>query len=268
MWWPIERIPGYLELAAAWADDDDPRLVMIVGSGKAYKLRCPNGHYPRISQVRFLTAGCPHCRGAKTTAQTKSVAELQPELAAQWHPTRNGRYTPENVVWNSERVMWWNSDCCGYEWEESVCGRDGGQRLRCPFCRTILGSLAWHDPGLAAEWSSANPVTAWHVRPHAALSFVPQWICATDPDHVWNAPVGSRSDGAECPTVPAVRQIPCRTRPPRRRGRDVRKCSLWHRDPRRRVHLTSTVDDGHQHRSPGPDGGVHGHEKVDLSHFP
>lgn len=195
---PIADVP---ELAAAWSEvnDADPRLVMVEGSGEAYKFRCENGHHPYISPGRFLTSGCPHCRGAKTAAQAKSVAELQPELAAQWHPTRNGKYTPENMKWDSERVMWWKSDCCGYEWEESVVGRDSGARLRCPACRTILGSLAWHDPGLAAEWSPANPVTAWHVRPHGSLLFVPQWICSTNPEHVWNTPVSSRSNGAECP---------------------------------------------------------------------
>lgn len=195
---PVAEVP---ELAAAWSDDndDDSRLVMVAYGWKMYKFRCANGHHPRITPVRFLTAGCPHCRGAKTAAQTKSVAELQPELAAQWHPTRNGKYTPENVVRSSERVMWWKSDCCGYEWEASVGARDSGRRLRCPSCRTILDSLAWQDPGLAAEWSPANPVTAWHVRPSASLPFAPQWICSTNPDHVWNAPVASRSIGAECP---------------------------------------------------------------------
>ena len=77
--------------------------------------------------------------------------------------------------------------------------RDKYQRLRCPRCRTILGSLAWSDPGLAAEWSPANPVTAWHVRPYANTNFVPEWVCATNPDHVWQMSLPSRSVGAECP---------------------------------------------------------------------
>lgn len=73
------------------------------------------------------------------------------------------------------------------------------QRLRCPNCRTILDSLAWHDPALAAEWSPTNPITAWQVRPHAVTDFVPEWICATYPEHVWQAPLSARSNGEECP---------------------------------------------------------------------
>ena len=86
--------------------------------------------------------------------------ETLPEIASQWHPSRNGKLTAADVVWDSKRAVWWLADCCGHEWEESPRSRDKYDRLRCPECRTILGSLAWHDPGLAAEWSPKNPVTA------------------------------------------------------------------------------------------------------------
>ena len=72
-------------------------------------------------------------------------------------------------------------------------------RLRCPLCRTLLGSLAWHDPGLAAEWSPANLVSAWDVRPLGSTPFTPEWICATNGAHVWQSPLSGRSSGAECP---------------------------------------------------------------------
>ena len=81
----------------------------------------------------------------------------------------------------------------------SAGSRQVSTRLRCPNCRTILDSLAWHDPGLAAEWSPTNPRSAWEVRPHSSTPFVPEWICATDARHVWRAPLSSRSNGAECP---------------------------------------------------------------------
>ena len=77
--------------------------------------------------------------------------------------------------------------------------RDKYQRLRCPQCRTILGSLAWQDPGLAAEWSPNNPFSGWYVRPHSSTDFLPEWICSTNSSHVWQAPLSGRSNGAECP---------------------------------------------------------------------
>ncbi|QUQ64561.1 zinc-ribbon domain-containing protein [Kutzneria sp. CA-103260] len=194
---PIADVP---ELAAAWAEEDDPRVVMVVGPSHPRRFRCQNGHTPRVAPLTYLQSGCQFCRATgRSQADKRWLADTLPEIAAQWHPDRNGRYTPENVVWDSTRTVWWRSDCCGHEWQESVRARDKYARWRCPACRTILDSLAWRDPGLAAEWSPANPVSAWQVRPYADTDFTPEWVCATNPEHVWRASVASRSNGAECP---------------------------------------------------------------------
>ncbi|MEH0110668.1 zinc-ribbon domain-containing protein [Tersicoccus sp. MR15.9] len=193
---PISDVP---ELLAAWADDADPRTVMVADF-ELRRFRCPAGHHPRVSPTRFLDAECPSCRSARTRqAQKDWLADILPEIASQWHPTLNGKLTPDKVVWDSKRVLWWKAECCGHEWQESPRSRDKYARLHCPSCGTILGSLAWQDPGLAAEWSSANPLTPWQVRPHAKTSFVPAWVCATDPAHVWQQSLSARSNGAECP---------------------------------------------------------------------
>lgn len=193
---PVAEVP---DLLSAWDDEADPHLVMVSRSFDLYRFRCPNGHRSRLSPHTYLSNGCPPCRAASTRSRPKMLSEFQPEIASQWHPTRNGRYAPSNVVWNSKRTIWWRADCCGYEWQDTPMHRDMYQRLRCPQCRSILGSLAWHDPGLAAEWSPSNPTTPWHIRPHGSLAFVPEWICATDPRHTWTMPLSSRANGAECP---------------------------------------------------------------------
>ncbi|MDQ0864783.1 zinc-ribbon domain-containing protein [Arthrobacter globiformis] len=198
--WRITPVADVPELAAAWADEADPRSVMVAGSWELRRFRCPAGHHPRISPLTFLQSGCPSCRGAETRkAQKNWLAHTLPEIASQWHPTRNGKLTPADVVWDSQRTVWWLADCCGHEWQETPRSRDKYDRLPCPQCRTILGSLAWQDPGLAAEWSPANPLTAWDVRPHASTPFVPEWICATNTVHVWQSAHSGRSNGAECP---------------------------------------------------------------------
>ena len=186
------------ELAAAWADDTDPRQVMV-GDWGMRRFRCANGHHPRVAPARFLEAGCQFCQANTTRQNRKWLADTVPEIAAQWHPTRNGKLTPSDVIWDSQRVVWWQADCCGHEWQESVRNRDKYQRVRCPQCRTLLGSLASENPGLAAEWSNRNPISAWQVRPHSSHGFLPEWVCRTDPEHVWWAPVSSRSNGSGCP---------------------------------------------------------------------
>lgn len=164
-----------------------------------HRFRCERGHYPRISPLGFLHGGCPHCRGAETSKIKMSLAEALPEVASQWHPSRNGPGTPADISWDSKRPAFWRANCCGFEWEDRIINRDKYQRLRCPKCRTLLGSLAWCDPGLAAEWSPTNPITPWHVRPHTSTTFTPEWRCANNPRHTWFAPLSGRSNGSECP---------------------------------------------------------------------
>ncbi|MFJ4673441.1 zinc-ribbon domain-containing protein [Kitasatospora purpeofusca] len=94
--------------------------------------------------------------------------------------------------------MWWRDPGCGHEWQDTPEQRDKGHRLHCPGCRTVLDSLAFHFPALAAEWSPANPVSAWCVRPTARTSFVPAWVRSAIPEHVRRAPLPSRTNGSGC----------------------------------------------------------------------
>lgn len=191
----VSEVP---ELAAAWADSDDPRTVMA-GDWGLRQFRCPEGHRAKLSPHSYLSNGCPSCRAALTRQNRKTLAEYQPELAAQWHPTRNGSKTPADLTWDSQKTMWWLSDCCGYEWQDTPRDRDKYARLLCPACNSILGSLAWVDPGLAAEWAVTNRDSPTHVRPNANLPYTPTWVCANNPDHVWQSALSTRRFGAGCP---------------------------------------------------------------------
>ncbi|MGV9267576.1 zinc-ribbon domain-containing protein [Kitasatospora sp. NPDC003701] len=200
---PVADIPELLE---AWADDQDPRTVFVADHGPLRRFRCPQGHHPRVSPHTYLRSGCPSCRGRETLSADLEVAgpapapfRIGPELASQWHPTRNGRVRLAKISPRSRRAVWWQDPDCGHEWQDTPEQRDKGQRLRCPECRTILDSLGFHFPDLAAEWSAANPVSAWQVRPTAQTSFVPAWVCSANPEHVWQAPLPSRANGSGCP---------------------------------------------------------------------
>jgi very-short-patch-repair endonuclease len=192
---PVADIP---ELLSAWADEEDPRMVMTAG-GVPRRFRCKNGHHPRVPPSTFLRSGCQFCRRPRVNAPSATLAKVLPEIASQWHPTLNGKWTPEEVRPTSKRMAYWRADCCGHEWEEPVRDRNKYQRQRCPSCETILDSLGWADPGLAAEWDPANPVGPWHVRPYGRTTFTPRWICSVDPSHRWEADLSSRSNGSECP---------------------------------------------------------------------
>ena len=62
----------------------------------------------------------------------KYVSEY-PELAAEWHPTKNGNLTPDDVSFGSIKKIWWMCDC-GHEWERSPNGRTS-RHSGCPDCK-------------------------------------------------------------------------------------------------------------------------------------
>lgn len=199
---PITAVP---ELLAAWADDADPATVMV-GDHWTYKFRCPMGHHPSLSPLTFLKSGCPSCRGNATRAARLAAVEANPEahtmnreIASQWHATKNHPLKVEKMSPTSRKVVWWKNWECGHEWQETPGRREKFQRLRCPVCRTILDSLAYHFPELGDEWSPSNPLTAWQVRPSGKTAFDPLWVCSTNPNHTWTASLASRAAGSGCP---------------------------------------------------------------------
>jgi very-short-patch-repair endonuclease len=45
----------------------------------------------------------------------------------------------------------------------------------------------------------SQPADCLEVRPHGTTIFEPEWLCANDPAHIWNATLSSRTNGSECP---------------------------------------------------------------------
>ena len=64
------------------------------GSGKKIWWRCPIGHEyqasPEKRTRKSSPTGCPYCSGNKVSKENCLLAKF-PEIAAEWHPTMNGR---------------------------------------------------------------------------------------------------------------------------------------------------------------------------------
>lgn len=56
---------------------------------------------------------------------------LDPRIAAQWHPTKNGQLVPADVPSWLEQKLWWKCSE-GHEWSASAASRSRGSE--CPFC--------------------------------------------------------------------------------------------------------------------------------------
>jgi len=62
-------------------------------------------------------SGCPYCIGQRATPE-RSLASLFPNIAKEWHPTKNGKLTPKQVSPGSHKPVWWRCKK-GHEWRTS-----------------------------------------------------------------------------------------------------------------------------------------------------
>ena len=100
---------------------------------------CPLGHeYMAAVGMRTMrNSGCPYCAGKKVLAGFNDLATMEPEVAAQWHPTLNNSLTPQMVTAGSHKKVWWT--CAeGHIWKAVIYSRAGKQKRGCPVCAGVV----------------------------------------------------------------------------------------------------------------------------------
>lgn len=138
------------------------------------------------------------CGMLPTAMPGKSLGDLNPKLAREWHPTKNGSLTPKAVTLGSGMRVWWK--CIkGHAWQATTASRNNG--TGCPFCSNqAIGadnSLAVVNRALAEEWhpSKNSGLTPDAVAPRANKKV--WWKCSKG--HEWQAVISSRARGYGCP---------------------------------------------------------------------
>lgn len=175
---------------------------MRAGSERRVWWRCvrdPTHEWRSIIANRAIGHTCPMCSGRVATPTT-SVAALYPEVAARWHPTRNGKLTPDEIKLHGKRKHWWR--CLKnptHEWQAQANGMG-----RCPICVgkkvVFSSSLAGDSPKIAKEW---HPIRNGDKRPkdfyrHSLVRV--WWLCGRDPTHEWENTIAARvKKGTGCP---------------------------------------------------------------------
>jgi ssDNA-binding Zn-finger/Zn-ribbon topoisomerase 1 len=93
----------------------------------------------------------------------QSLADLRPELAAEWHPTLNGDLTPYDVRLGCNAEVWWRCSTCGNEWPNKVYKRGTAGR-GCPRCGIVRRAAAQAQPRPGESLAEAAPAVAaeWH----------------------------------------------------------------------------------------------------------
>ena len=124
-------------LVQEWDADKNGQLqptMVLAGSHQKVWWKCTHGHewQATIKHRAYKEQGCPYCSGRRAIAGKTDLATLNPKLAKEWHPTKNGNLTPSQVTIHSGKKVWWL--CAnGHEWLASPHDRDGNG-TNCPIC--------------------------------------------------------------------------------------------------------------------------------------
>jgi len=108
---------------------------IVAGTSHYLWWLCPEGHDWKATGDNRLRqdAGCPYCGNRKVWAGLNDMASVRPDLAAEFDVTKNGNFTPETIVFDTWRPLWWK--CAnGHEWRatgESRATKGRGCR-KCP----------------------------------------------------------------------------------------------------------------------------------------
>ncbi|MGN7191981.1 zinc-ribbon domain-containing protein [Curtobacterium sp. SAFR-003] len=186
------------------------------GTGVRLWWRCEEGHeWQMTGNARTVGgAGCAVCGAATAMASGEKragsgralhvgindLATRRPDIAAEWHPTKNGDRAPSDVTSSTGVKAWW-LDAFGHEWESVIASRTGGG-AGCPVCsgrRTLAGfnDLATMRPDVAASW---HPTRNDELRPTDVTQYSNRIVWWQDAEgHEWRSTVNNRSHDQGCP---------------------------------------------------------------------
>ena len=128
---------------------------MHPGSGEKIWWKCSKNHSweATIHSRTSNKSNCPYCQGRKV-GYGNELSIVRPEIAKEWHPTKNGDLKPEHFTRGSREKIWWKCSK-NHSWEMTILNR-ATQGQNCPYCsgkRAGYGNeLSAARPDIAKEW--------------------------------------------------------------------------------------------------------------------
>jgi len=191
-------------IAADWHPDKNGSLTasdLLSHSNKYVWWKCRAGHEWR-AQVNNRTSfnnQCPYCTNKLPIGGETDLSTLYPDIAREWHPTKNGTLKAYDVLPNSNKSVWWICEH-HHEWKTKISHRASG--TDCPYCsglRPIIGKtdLLTLFPAIAADW---HPAKNADLLPNCVTSQSHKkfwWVCRYG--HEWESSVSHRVNGRNCP---------------------------------------------------------------------
>lgn len=196
----VTAVPELAELWDSAANGDVDPATVSVGSPSLRYWVCSVADDHRwsasVSAIFQATLrggrGCPFCRGFRASL-TNRLDVHYPEVAAQWHRTRNGSTTPSDVVATTHTKYWWKCPAGpDHVWEYPVQLRTE-RGHGCPFCSnrrfSVTNSVAAKHPKWLYLWHpTRNPLPADQTIANTEQQA--WWKCPEGPDHEWDEAPG------------------------------------------------------------------------------
>jgi hypothetical protein len=202
------------KVAAQWHPTENGSLLptqFTAHSSKKAVWLCDECEYVWRTAISTRTSGrgCPRCVGSVLVEGRDDLASQNPQLAAQWHPTKNGELTPQQVFKKSGQEVWWLNESCGHEWKAQISNRANG--AGCYVCGLAKQGITWSTPKqgvddlatlypvFAQQWSSKNSKKPNEVKVGSRYRAI--WNCGK---HEWSAAVSDRTHyNTGCPECAA-----------------------------------------------------------------
>lgn len=168
---------------------------------------CELGHeYDASISTRKQGSNCPFCSNKRVLAGYNDLATTHPQLALEWHPTKNGDLKPTDVPAGSRKNVCWVCEN-GHEW---MCEVRYRKTRTCPACKNLhLGferrgrfkyeNLTITNPELLSEWDFEKNGDLLPENVSCGSNLKVFWKC--NRGHTWRAQIASRAKGRKacCP---------------------------------------------------------------------
>ena len=123
----------------------------------------------------------------RVLSESYNLEAIYPDVAKEWHPTKNGDLKPSQIFPNSHKKVWW---LCPerHDFFQQIDKRTL-RKHKCTVCsghQVIFGtSLAGKFPDISKQW---HPIKNGSLKPEHISSGNPRmvwWKCPKGEDHEW-----------------------------------------------------------------------------------
>jgi len=184
----------------------DPSTI-FAGSNRTLWWLCPVKSHTYDMKLTDRTTGkqqCPYCARKRPWLGETDLLTTHPDVAAEWHPTKNLPLLPTQVLSGSSNRVWWKCKKAGHEWQAAISHRTSARdQSGCPQCSgrvTIVGEtdLPTTHPEIARYWHSTKNGDLKVEQVSAGSNKKVWWLAPCN--HEWDDTVNHiTARGLNCP---------------------------------------------------------------------